>query len=241
MVTRLEVKQKKNRNNDLGQVSFLDYSEILENKFVALQSRKVSLKNKSISELDIIIKNINLSEKKVAMASQVHSDKICWVDEPRIYYNCDGLITKKKIPLIIQTADCVPVFIVDIKKDYCALIHSGWRGTYKKIVLKAINELIINGSKIEDLNIILGASILECCYEVGKEFFNLFNKNCLFKMNGKIYFSNSKQIKTDLVDLGLDNNQIFISNECTFEDNSLCSFRRDGKLAGRMFSILMKG
>jgi len=229
----------KNSNKLIGRIKFIDYSKIFSNNILAIQSSKINHKKKSSTELNIVLKNVALSKNDIAIASQIHSDTICWVDKPGISDNCDGLLTKNKIPLFIQTADCAPVFIVDNRKEYYGLIHSGWRGTHKKIVSKAINELIINGSDINDLIIVLGASIMDCCYEVGFDFFQKFNSNSLIKKNDKLYFSNSKQIELDLINIGIDYSQIFISQQCTFGNKDLCSFRRDGNLSGRMFSILM--
>ena len=49
-----------------------------------------------------------------------------------------------------------------------------------------------------------------------------------------------EQIKLDLIDIGLDINQITISSECTYENKELCSYRRDGDLSGRMISIIKR-
>ena len=108
----------------------------------------------------------------------------------------------------------------------------------KKMIPKAINEMVIEGSKISDIIIMLGASIKDCCYEVSDEFINQFNVSCIVKKENKFYFSNSNQIKLDLINIGLNSSQIFISDECTYENNNLCSYRRDGDSSGRMFSII---
>ena len=43
------------------------------------------------------------------------------------------------ITLKIQTADCVPIFMVDKINRLIGLVHSGWKGTKNSIILSALN------------------------------------------------------------------------------------------------------
>jgi len=107
---------------------------------------------------------------------QIHSDIIRCVDsipgltreEP---LSGDGLITA--IPgllLGIQTADCLPVILVDAKRHVVGVFHAGWRGTVKRIVEKGIGEMHrCYGTNPRDLKAAIGPGIGGCCYEVGEE------------------------------------------------------------------------
>ena len=53
--------------------------------------------------------------------------------------------------LSLSVADCVPVCMFDPETRNFALIHSGWRGTYKKISNKAVSLLIKNKSSLSDI------------------------------------------------------------------------------------------
>ncbi len=44
------------------------------------------------------------------------------------------------VMLGIQTADCVPVLVVDVKKRAVAAFHAGWRGTVARIAEQGIGE-----------------------------------------------------------------------------------------------------
>jgi YfiH family protein len=107
---------------------------------------------------------------------QIHSDIIRCVDS--IPYSThkeplsgDGLITATPgLLLAIQTADCLPVILVDAKRHVVGVFHAGWRGTVKRIVEKGVGEMHRHfGSRPRDLKAAIGPGIQGCCYEVGEE------------------------------------------------------------------------
>ncbi len=103
---------------------------------------------------------------------QIHSDLIHCVDSvPAEHLVGDGLITVVPGLLIaIQTADCVPVMMVDVKQRAVGVFHAGWRGAVKRIVEKGVGEMVRNfGSCPRDIRAAIGPGIQGCCYEVGEE------------------------------------------------------------------------
>ena len=83
----------------------------------------------------------------------------------------DGLMTDVPGVLLgIQTADCVPVLVVDIRLRAVAALHAGWRGTLGRIVERGIGSMQLQyGSRLQDLVAAIGPSIGACCYAVGEE------------------------------------------------------------------------
>jgi YfiH family protein len=103
---------------------------------------------------------------------QVHSDVIRSVDAvPTEPLSGDGLITATPGLLLgIQTADCLPVILVDVKNRAIGVFHAGWRGTVKRIVEKGVGEMHRHfGTRPRDLKAAIGPGIQGCCYEVGEE------------------------------------------------------------------------
>ena len=103
---------------------------------------------------------------------QVHSDIIRFVDSPpHSKLVGDGLITATPgLLLAIQTADCLPIILVDPKRRGVGVFHAGWRGTVKRIVEKGVGEMCRHfGSRPSDLKAAIGPGIQDCCYEVGAE------------------------------------------------------------------------
>jgi len=103
---------------------------------------------------------------------QIHSDIIRFVDSPpESQLVGDGLITATPGLLLgVQTADCLPIILVDPKRRAAGVFHAGWRGTAKRIVEKGVGEMRCRfGSRPRDLKAAIGPGIQGCCYEVGAE------------------------------------------------------------------------
>lgn len=103
---------------------------------------------------------------------QIHSDIIRCVEEvPSEPLTGDGLITATPgLLLAIQTADCLPVIVVDTKRHAVGVFHAGWRGTVQRIVEKGVGEMHrCFGSRPRDLKATIGPGVHNCCYAVGEE------------------------------------------------------------------------
>jgi polyphenol oxidase len=124
---------------------------------------------------------IGASKMRVVALRQIHSDIVQVVDsanESRSGSSSrdpapqgDALITREPgVLLVVQTADCVPILLADPKRRAIAAIHSGWRGTVRRIAAKALGRMQMEfGTKPEDVVVALGPGIGQSCYEVGTE------------------------------------------------------------------------
>ena len=70
------------------------------------------------------------------MVKQIHSNKLIFLSKnskiKNRSINADAIITeKKKFPIAILTADCVPLLLFDKKRKIIAAIHAGWKGALK--------------------------------------------------------------------------------------------------------------
>ncbi len=103
---------------------------------------------------------------------QIHSDLIHHVTGvPEQQLAGDGLITRTPGLLIaIQTADCLPVILVDAKRRAIGVFHAGWRGTVQRIVEKGVGEMRRHfGTQPKDIRATIGPGVHNCCYQVGQE------------------------------------------------------------------------
>ena len=183
------------------------------------------------------------SIEEVGFLHQIHSDDIYIYDGE--FHEGDGLITDKKNTAIgVFTADCVPVLIYDKKRHIAAAVHSGWKGTEKKISLKAVRRIIDDfGCIAEDINVFIGPHNRGCCYEVGQEVADRFIEDVVYRgmeivVNNKLNLE--KCIKKQLILAGIKEENIQSAEICTCcnTEYKLHSYRKDKEASGRMFSFI---
>ena len=196
--------------------------------------------NLGANNLTMVVSKVKFEVENTASCIQTHSNHVQYIDKPGIYKDTDGLITniKNNIYLTIQTADCVPIFIIDNRKEMIGLVHSGWKGTSQGIILSAISIFSDYGSNLNDVQVYLGPFIKSCCYEIKNDVAQFFDDKFIICDNNKLFLCLDLKIKSDLLNVGVQNSNIFISDICTYENKKFCSYRRDQDTAGRMYSII---
>lgn len=90
----------------------------------------------------------------------------------------DALITNRPgIPLMVLTADCVPVLLFDAATRSAAAIHAGWRGTANGIVGLTVEKMSREfGTNPQDVMAAIGPCIDACCFEVGDDVAEHFSR-----------------------------------------------------------------
>jgi YfiH family protein len=143
----------------------------------------------------------------------------------------------------IETADCLPVLLVDPRRRAVAAVHAGWRGTAAGVSGAAVAALVAGGSKAEDLVAALGPGIGACCYEVGQEVKTAFGAGgaAFFRPGprGREHLDVRAANLRQLLEGGLLPSRIADLDECTFcRPDRYHSYRRDGPGSGRMISYV---
>jgi len=94
------------------------------------------------------------------------------------YHQADAVITDQPdVTLFMRFADCVPVLLFDPVRQVVGLVHAGWMGTVKAIVISAVQAMQANfGSCPDDLLAGIGPSIGPDHYEVGLDVTNSVRK-----------------------------------------------------------------
>ena len=160
----------------------------------------------------------------------------------------DGFITKKNgIALGILTADCAPILFYDPKKQIIGAAHAGWKGAYKNISKKILDDMKTWGSNIVNIIAVIGPCIRYKNYEVKSDFKKKFLKKydcngCFVQKNSMIYFDLSKFIKKQLRESGIKNIEI-IKKDTFIRKNKFYSARYSLKNNyddyGRNISLIM--
>jgi YfiH family protein len=189
----------------------------------------------------LFFNTLGLKPENVALQRQVHGDKVTYVEGGGVCGESDAMFTDRNgLGLAVSTADCTAIFLYDKKNKVIAGIHSGWRGTSKKILKKTLERLEEKyGTSPTDLSAYLGPSICQSNYEVGEEVAGQFDKKYHVPLKGK-YFLDVSQVNYDiLLNFGVKSKNIQLSSLCSFElKDFLHSYRRDGLKSGRALGVI---
>jgi len=196
---------------------------------------------------EALAKELNYKKKSLIHMKQIHSNSLHVVSEDDNFYNpktCDALITNKvNTPLMVMVADCSPILFYDDEQKVIAVAHAGRAGTFKNIN-KVVVESFINdyNTQISSLHVVIGASIGVCCYEVGLEIYEeckeLNMKYAIESRDNKYYLDIRKILKKQLLELGINEEDIDISKECNCcKNDEYFSYRANNK-TGRFAGII---
>lgn len=146
--------------------------KVLNLGFADWDSREYVLANR-----ERFFRSIGAPKMRAITLRQIHSDIACGVsaigpqpapDEP---WKADALFTREPgVLLVVQIADCVPILLADTKQHAIAAIHSGWRGTVRRIAQKTLGRMRMEfGTRPDDVIAAIGPCIRQACYEVGSD------------------------------------------------------------------------
>ena len=196
----------------------------------------------------------------LVMPRQTHSCRVAVIDEhfrsldidkqEVALEGVDALVTSLKGVVIgVNTADCVPIVLADAQSGIVAVAHAGWRGTVGRIAALVVDEMCRQGAVPSRIQVAMGPSICQDCFEVGEEvveaFANAkFNLDQIMKRNpttGKAHIDLCAANKETLVSAGVPAHQIVLSQHCSrCEHERFFSARRLGINSGRTFTAIYK-
>ena len=182
--------------------------------------------------------------------------------------DADIVVTAEdRIAVAVQTADCIPVLTADSGSCAVGAAHVGWRGLASRVPAALVAAMAREfGSRPSDLIIAAGPSIGPCCYEVGEDVRERFEREHFTndEMAGwflKVPASTPKNpsaarverptrrnhsffdlwsaVRDQFASAGVGLRNIHIAELCTASHpEDFCSYRRDGALAGRMAAAI---
>ncbi len=218
-----------------------------DNIKIAFTNRNVDAK--SSEDMKNFSEKYGFNHSNIVYNAQVHGADVRIVelgdDVAENGKEADGLITNlRNTPLLIFTADCVPVVFYDKNQGVVALAHAGWRGTYGNIAEEMVNIMTNKyGCKVEDIKTIIGPSVSVDNYEVS---YDLIEKFAALEVQGyykevddKYYLDLWKLNKELLKKCGILKDNIKIIDFCTVRDNDkFFSYRLDNATPKRIGTII---
>ena len=218
-----------------------------ENIKIAFTKRNVDAK--SSEDMKNFSDKYGFNHDNIVYNTQVHGADVRIVEsEADVADNgkeADGLITSlQATPLLIFTADCVPVVFYDKKQGVIALAHAGWRGTYGNIAGEIVSIMRNKyGCKVVDIKTIIGPSVsvdnYEVSYDLIEKFAVLEVPNYYKEIEGKYYLDLWKLNKELLKKCGILEDNIKIIDFCTVRDNDkFFSYRLDNATSKRIGTVI---
>jgi len=209
---------------------------------------------------DLLCRALGVDPRRLTTVNQVHGGKVVRVaagdagrgaqDDP--LEDADALLTNvPRVPILIQTADCLPILFYDPVKKVVGLAHAGWKGTVLGIGAKTLRAMEGDyGSNPGDVRAAFGPCIGACCFEVGEEARGPFVK--AFEWADEVFrrgfgerwhldleAANARQ----LLDAGIPEKNLIRPGICTTDNLDMFYSHRveaaGGGKTGRFGSILM--
>ena len=164
-------------------------------------------------------------------------------------YEVDGLITNERgLPLVIHTADCIPVLLHDPVRGVIGACHAGWRGTALGIAAKTAQKMAeVYGTNPADLRCAIGPGISRCCFETRTDVPEAMRNALGSAAEDFIDDHGDGSFHVDLKEInrwwlhkaGVPLEQIAVAEACTACDlNTFFSHRRMGAARGAMAAMI---
>lgn len=254
-----EITQNTITVKEKGGIKYLEF--IPPEKFGSLKSGLVlscedgkKFNPADIPELVSVVSGIPKGKFKIVIPKQVHQTKVKIFSrkspdveenfyEKVITPEADALLTDhENLFLVIQVADCLPVFLADLKSQVLGLAHIGWRGALLGMAERFVKQASAYFNVVPiDLDLVLGPSIGNCCYKISDSLAVLVENKYVDKKGAERYLDLRSLVKDRFLKSGLKEDNIFVSEECTCCGDKLYqSYRRDKEKAGRMVAFIGK-
>jgi hypothetical protein len=225
----------------------LESSGFFKHGFILRYKDERKVNSGDIPRLISTLTEIPEEKFKIVLPRQVHQSGVEIFNEKfkeKIKNpECDGLLTdQENFFLVVQVADCLPVFLFDSRTKVLGLAHIGWRGAVSGIMENFIREAVeFSESAPQELNLVLGPSIGKCCYKTSDSLAVLIDDKYIEVRGNERYLDLRSLVRDRFVKSGIREENIFVPDGCTCcGDRLYQSYRRDGERAGRMVAFIGK-
>lgn len=192
------------------------------------------------------LRRADISSEDSSLLRQVHGPGIVVVSAsapPPRDFEADGwLIDAPGFAVGVLVADCIPLFVWEESGRAAGVFHAGWRGVRAGMPFRAV-EAFAQAYAIEPrrLRAAIGPRIGACCYKVGAEMAELFGSRSLARRGTALHLDLGAEVKAQLVEAGMAESAVSVSQECTAcREDLFFSYRRQ-KSGERMLAFLSLG
>ncbi|MDP6711230.1 MAG: peptidoglycan editing factor PgeF [Nitrospinaceae bacterium] len=202
----------------------------------------------------LFLQSLGIEKENLFRVKQVHGNRVYVLKDSKVFADevshqeADAIVTHlPDCPVMILTADCVPIIIYDPVKHVVGVVHAGRVGTLKRIFSNAIETFSREyGSRPSDMVVSMGPAIGGCCYEVDEQcalpFIERSSVNSRFVRKaraGKFFIDLPEANRLEGSEAGILKENIYTDGPCTScENHRWYSYRKEGK-TGRLMTLAM--
>jgi YfiH family protein len=145
----------------------------------------------------------------------------------------------------VRTADCVPILAADRRSGAVTAIHAGWRGVVRGVVEAGIASVRSVSGTSGDVVVAIGPHIRQGAFEVSEDVARELEVaspvgEVVDRSGIKPHVSLVRIVRGKLAALGIPDDAVDDVGGCTVtERERFFSFRRDGRIGGRMLSAIV--
>ncbi|MDL2288733.1 peptidoglycan editing factor PgeF [Oscillospiraceae bacterium OttesenSCG-928-F05] len=198
---------------------------------------------------------VGFDPEKTVFSRQVHGNDVRVVTAPPAERSpeetlppYDALVTDiPGIPLVVFSADCVPILLWDPVHRAIGAVHAGWRGTANGALREALRTMT-GRYRTDPAHVVaaIGPAIGPCCFACDEDVFapmtrahgNLdgYAEKCGTKWHIDLKKLNARWLES----LGVPGAHIAVSPQCTACDrHHFWSHRRDGERRGSQGAVIV--
>lgn len=237
------------------------YSLGIDRNFRTARANKENLSieefEKAVKSYKTFCQSLNIEYNNIVKTNQKHTDNVEIIETKNVlggpdfeaFKNTDGFITKTRdIALSTTNADCILIMFFDPEKQVIANVHSGWKGTLKRISVNAVKKMQKEyGCRPENIIACMCPSIRKCHFEVDRDVFELFYnefqdidlEKIIEKKENKWYIDTILINEIILLRAGLIKENIVDSGICSVcHQNLIHSYRAEGVEYGLNTAII---
>ena len=181
--------------------------------------------------------------KDPILMNQIHSADVLELNQrPDELPSVDALITTvPNLNLTVKTADCAPVFLVDINTKIIAAIHAGWKGALQGVIETTLLKMLSKGAHISTIRAAIGPHLQKESFQISQDMVKLFSENERAKFMSEkaqgVFFDFDAYLIHRLKRVGISNIDSIGLDTYTLNDYN--SYRREPNNPARQYSSIM--
>lgn len=202
-----------------------------------------------------VCEHVGLAFQNLTGAEQIHSAHVVRILPSDVGAGRDGRHTAIRfvdgfvcdlpdVPVMMCSADCPMIVVVEPRSRVFGVAHASWRGTVAGMTAELVRQLR-REFQVEPADLMAG--ICPCAgatrYEVGEEVFRIAQARWqdaepfFPTVGGRRHLDLRAANAAQLVAAGVPPDRISVAEECTISDRRFFSYRRDGVATGRFALI----